>query len=112
MPPAFGTDNAGRQLICIGIIRIRRQDTIDHATSTLVPLTAAALYAGVGEPKTLFGRATFMRKFDEEVVHHPAVIQKRDGAIRLHHPQQDGAGRTRRARAESRRWTARSVGVQ
>jgi hypothetical protein len=112
MPPAFGPDNAGRQLFRIGIIRIRRQDTIDHPTPAIAPLAAAVLYAGVGEPKTLFGRATFMREFDEEVVHHPAMIQECDRTIRLNHPEQDGAGSAGRARAKSRRWTARIIGVQ
>ena len=86
MPSAFGPNRAGRQLVRVGKLRIRGEHAIDDATSTLAPLTAAALYAGVGESKTLFGRATFMREFDEEVVHHPAMIQECDRTIRLNHP--------------------------
>jgi hypothetical protein len=112
MPPAFGTDNAGRQLVCIGIIWIRRQDTIDHATSAIAPLAAAALYAGVGESETLFGRSPLMGEFDKKIVHHPAVIQERNDAIRLHHSQKDGAGGASRARAKRLRWAACAVGVR
>jgi hypothetical protein len=74
MPTAFGADGTRRQLCRVGERRIRSQDSIDHATPTVVPLAAAVSHAGIGKAKTFLRSAPFMGELDEELIDDAAFL--------------------------------------
>jgi hypothetical protein len=83
MPSAFGPDRTLPELVGIREGRIRCQDSIDYAASSLVPLPTSVSHARIREAKAFFRSAPFMGELDEELVDPTPLLEEGNGAIRL-----------------------------
>ena len=100
MPAAFGANGTHRQIVGIWESRIRGQDPVDHAATSVSPLATSISDARIGEAKTFFRRAPFVGELDEEFVDSPPLLEARYCTVRLDHAQEDGARRASGTRAE------------
>ena len=100
VPPAVGSDRAGRQ--ATHVVRIVRNEPVDHPAAGPCPLLAPALHASVGKAESLLRCPPLMSQLHEEPIHLHPLGQEPDRTILLDDTQEDGILLTPRTGAERR----------